>query len=72
MSVLRRDDVGVNVDSRLGEEASERGKLGVRLGFSEGFSDFGRGFDFEGTAAAIPNGEGRFIGFEIEENWVWA
>jgi len=56
VSVLRRDDVGVNVDSRVGEEASERGELGVRLGFCKGFSDFRRRFHFEGTAAAILNG----------------
>ena len=58
MSVLGRDDVSVNVYSGFGEEVSERGELGVKLGFGADFFDLGRGFHFEG-AAAIANGEER-------------
>jgi len=72
VSVLGRDDVSVNVYSGFGEEVSERGELGVKLGFGADFFDLGRGFHFEG-AAAIANGEERLtMGIEFVEEWVWA
>ena len=52
MSVLRRDDVSVNTNSRLGEKLSESSKLEVLLGIGALLSELRGwlGVDGAGTA----------------------
>lgn len=75
MRILRRDDVSVNGNSGFGEKVTYSSYFRVGFGMRTGLADFRRGFDFEGGAAAIPNGKGRLklvTRFEVAENWVWA
>lgn len=67
MSVLRRDDVSVDGDIGIGEEAAEGGEFGVGVGIGGTvFTEVGRRFSCDGSA--VTDGEERgFVGFEFVE-----
>lgn len=66
MSILRRDDVGVDGGLGFGEEAAERSELGIGgVGIGAVLSDFGGGFDSDGTAIADGEERAWLVEFEI-------